>query len=369
MFKRTIKGFLITVSAIGFVLTATAEEAKKAEVTVNGALNEYLGQYDSGVEGEKAHLENRGDAWFTVTGTYEKFISEIYAETDSSSYEVVAYQKLSYISDVGLFSLGNVENYGAIPFTNGGGAKSYMLEESAQNPGYYAGYTSADGFEYLLPLGAVNIQMTMYPTAAVEVRSEFVSSIVDEYNSEIDAVNAEYGAHTMENVDVPSHVDSGQTYQLSIFNREGPVQYTLAYTSETNDNWNDATPDAVTNTYMLVGAKFVFGKMAVALDYVSAEMDLTEMGLGFTETTKINTTTAQFSMEEVGPGTIFVTYGTETIVDMSETIVTNLVYDIPLDTASGLQLVYLANTATPDDAVGGDAVTSSFMGAGFYSEF
>ena len=68
MFKRIIKGFLITVSTLGFVLTATVEEAKKAKVTVNGALNEYLGQYNSGVEGEKAHLENRGDAWFTLTG-------------------------------------------------------------------------------------------------------------------------------------------------------------------------------------------------------------------------------------------------------------------------------------------------------------
>lgn len=358
MLKKTFKTLLATTLIAGGMVTSSPLMAGPPMPTgdgmrVGGSFNEFFGQYDSGINGESARLENRAEANIKFTGAQgplSAFAEVEVRDTDQSEKvkkELFGLQRwVQFKKDAFSLRIGTIVNLGTIGYTVDGGIRTSSLEDfgAVDSSLVYAGFTEADGIRAAYQAGPVNLSLTLYGSASA-LQTKFDNKYAP----------------------LP-----GQSVQFSAFGGFGPLGFRTAFTTETLDDPTNATDKTMTNTYTHLGVKYRSGKMAVAYDYASATIEMKDtfnpMLVGKEKDHSSNS--IQVSMAEAGPGKVIATYalkenkleGTKTD---SETDL-NLVYDIPLAPFTGAQIIYLTRTNAPEV---GDAVTSSFIGGGLYARF
>ncbi|MBU3917010.1 hypothetical protein KKA14_15870 [bacterium] len=354
MLKNILKS-CITAAAV-IAMAAPAMAADEPTVTVNGDIVEYFGQYTNGAEGEVAHFQNVGEAHLKLNATIGKV--KVYYEIESrdggldapatSQAFNAAQRKISYVSPIGLVSIGTITNYAGVPLAYGGGAKTSSMAPAPWWDLYYAGYVEADGIDLAIPVGEHLFQVSYWDSAAVAVA----------------------GANK-----------AGTTMALSATIQAGPAKVRLGQTSQirnTDNNWNGddvGGSDTLSDTFMQAGVLVPFGNMGIAFTYaigtqaVSSSVNQTNTVMNL-----------QFNMNEAGPGNLIVSYESKAwavdSTDFSAVAEMGLSYDIPLATGCGVQIVYYseATTAT-DDAVtaamaaSNKTITKTYMGAGLYAKF
>ncbi len=302
-------------------------------------------------------------------------------EDSDEFYDVEVYG--SYISPVGLVSIGTMRNaiaYGTT--TAGGGVKGSHGGLGAQAASTLAGATEGDGVQLLMPLmnKSLLIQATIFDKALVKFRTR---------NDQL------------------NQATNGTTQALGVRYMMGPLTLAAGMTNETVDNYDSDADDAETNSYSQFSAKYVLGNMSFSVASVSAlikgidKTQITAMAAGFAGLDAMSgglaTTSAQaypaemkisvmglgFQMTDLGPGTLNVNYEAADMKDendatgMGATLLANLdmtkkqantslFYSIDVSPRIGYQVVYDSKATTPD---GGDTTTKTYMGVGLYGRF
>ncbi len=340
MYKAMIKATVAVAFIMGITGSATAEDFK-----VSAFLRHYIGQYQSGVEGESAHIENYGQANVVFEGKKGKLSGKLDIEyrrnKDAGGLNQAPF-RLDYDAGFGTIILGTFENPAAANFNVGGGTKTTDMPCAPALTFVHAGWTKDDGIGVKIPIGGLNLMVNLYGEAeTIPVNAP--------------APRGNGGAE-------------GQTVQAGIWGDVGPVKIKVSATSVTLDDYSeDTTADALTNNARLVGVKIPVGSMDFMIDSsnykagaetVAAEKEWNDMALGF-------------AMKDLGPGKIRLTYESSDMKKGGEkfmsTIGTSLVYDIEFEKKVGFQIVYQSQAATPEAT--DETTTKSFTGVGMYGKF
>ena len=411
MLKSIIKTALIATMVLGTSSAVMAESPiadaqglkpipLDSAVRVNVRYAQYFGQYNSGKEGEAAHFKNYGETGVQFSGGVGN--ARFFVDTEARSgaqykeyFDVVA--RASYITPVGLVSIGKVSNYMAYPLVNaGGGIKGSNGNLGAQNGSTLAGAIEDDGIDLMIPLmdNSLIIEATMWDKAAVKFRTW-------------DMASRDSGALAQSN--------KGSAQALGVMYKTDIFTVKAGQTTETMDDYTIDTDTAETNSYNQVSAGVNFGNMSVNAGMVNVDIKnfyrllmspaaaAAAGGLPAPLQTFLNTpgelkaavTVLGFTMKNLGPGTLNINYeavkfedslhdNSNATVDMilgmsadaaglvaaldfnKEATATSLIYTIEISEKIGYQIIYDTKAATPE---GGDTVTSSFIGAGLFGFF
>ena len=380
MLKNIMKAGLIAAMMVGAASMAVAQEVK-----VGARYGMYFGQLNTGVEGSAARFQTYGESGLIVKASAGKASFTLHPEfrtgdemnEDASEfYDVVAYG--SYVSPVGLVSIGTMQNSIAYGVTNGGGGvKAAMGGLGAQLGPTLAGATEGDGVQLLVPLmnKSLLIQATMFDKALVKFRTLGGAGL--------------------------NQATNGTTQALGVRYMMGPLTIAAGMTNETVDNYDSDADEAVTNSYSQFSAGYTFGSMTVNVASVSSlikEVDKVALNSalagspldGNPSEFKIGVTSLGFQMKELGPGKLNINYEAVKFEDTSlvpdavwsampqlaplnfnkEIVATSLFYSIDVAPGIGYQIVYdsKASTPTPGDEKG-DTTTKTYMGVGLYGRF
>jgi hypothetical protein len=393
MLKNIFKAALVAVMVLG------TSSAMAADVKVGTRYGMYFGQLNTGVDGSAARFQSYGESGLILKATAGKASFTLHpefrtgddmSEDANEFYDVEVYG--SYVSPVGLVSIGTVRNFIAHATTTaGGGVKGSFGGLGAQAAATLAGATEGDGVQLLMPLmnKTLLIQATMYDKALVKIRT---------LGSQL------------------NQATNGTTQALGVRYMGGPLTIAAGMTNETVDNYDIDTDDAETNTYSQFSVGYTFGSMTVNVASVSAlikgvdKTQIAAMSAGFTgldaaasglmggvlgtsyvsdaaqafpAELKVGVTGLGFQMKDLGPGTLNFNYEAITFEDTNEATGTaatflanldmtkkatnmSLFYSIDVEPGIGYQVIYDSKATTPD---GGDTTTKTYMGVGLYGRF
>ena len=382
MLKNIMKAGLIAAMVVGGASMAVAQEVK-----VGARYGMYFGQLNTGVEGSAARFQTYGESGLIVKASAGKASFTLHPEfrtgdemnQDASEfYDVEVYG--SYVSPVGLVSIGTMRNamaYGTT--TAGGGVKASHGGLGAQAASTLAGAAEGDGVQLLLPLmnKSLLIQATIYDKALVKFRTR---------NDQL------------------NQATNGTTQALGVRYMMGPLTLAAGMTNETVDNYDIDTDDAETNSYSQFSAGYTFGSMTINVASASALIKgvdkaqiaalsaivgtpLETLAQTYLAELKISVTGLGFKMTDLGPGTLNVNYeaidyedsneatgASATMLanlDMSKKAVnTSLFYSIDVSPKIGYQIIYDSKASTPNPGgEAGDTTTKTYMGVGLYGRF
>ena len=398
MLKNIMKVGLIAAMMVGGASMAVAQEVK-----VGARYGMYFGQLNTGVEGSAARFQTYGESGLIVKGTAGKASFTLLPEfrtgdemnQDASEfYDVEVYG--SYVTPVGLVSIGTMQNsmaYG--PTTSGGGVKAAFGGLGAQLAPTLAGAAEGDGVQLLLPLmdKSLLIQATMLDKALVKFRTR---------NDQLNQSR------------------NGATQALGVRFMAGDLTITAGMTNETVDDYDTDADEAVTNSYSQFSAGYKLGNMTINVASVSGlikgvdKTQITAMAAGFTALNagaamigggalgtsyvtdaavanpaeiKASVTALGFQMKELGPGTLNVNYEAAELKDTNEAtgmaatflanldmsskqVNTSLFYSIDVAPMIGYQIVYDSKAKTPTPGgEAGDTTTTTYLGVGLYGRF
>ena len=377
MLKNIFKAALVAVMVLG------TSSAMAADVNVGARYGMYFGQLNTGVDGSAARFQSYGESGLILKATAGKASFTLHpefrtgddmSEDANEFYDVEVYG--SYVSPVGLVSIGTMRNFIAHAVTyGGGGIKSAIGGLGAQAASTMAGATEGDGVQLLVPLmdKKLLVQATIYDKALVKFRT-----LETQLNQ----------------------ATNGTTQSLGVRYMGGPLTIAAGMTNETVDNYDIDTDDAETNTYSQFSAGYTFGNMTVNVASVSAlikGVDKTQISLmsgilgtplealatGNPAELKIGVTGLNFQMKDLGPGTLDVNYeaikleDTNEATGMAATMLANLdmskestnmslLYSIDVSPGIGYQIIYDSKANTPE---GGDTTTKTYLGVGLYGRF
>lgn len=340
MNKMIVKVVAVSALIMGLAVSATAKDLR-----ISAFLRQYIGLYDSGVEGESAHIENYGQANVVFQGKKGnlsgKFDIEYRRNKDAGGLNQAPF-RLDYDAGFATIILGTFSNPAAASFNVGGGTLTTDMPCAPALTFVHAGWTKDDGIGIKFPVGSLNVMVNLYGEA------------------ETIPVNAP--------VPVGQGGAEGQTVQAGVWGGVGPVIIKASATSVTLDDYSEnTTAEPTTNNAMLVGVKLPVDKMEFMFDSSNykagaatkaGEKEWSDMALGF-------------AMRDTGPGKIRVTYENSDMKvggdKFMNTTGTSLVYDIPFERMVGFQIVYQSQAMTKEATK--DTTTKSFTGVGMYGMF
>lgn len=347
MLKKIMKAALAASLVFGMSSFAYAQD-----FSVGGKFRTYFGQYDAGTEnaaGDKysANFVVKEEANVKFTGKAGKL--SLYHELESatgSDYNNTQ-TKLGYVTPIGQLDIGNVTSIGTIPMSSSGWSTS-NIPYSTRRALVWAGYSENEGLQLTVPLEGMGfVQFTMYEDA------------------DNAAAATAKGTAAALGATVPTS-NEGSSMQLAANLQFGTIGVRVGYATAKTDDPASADDDAMSTTNMLVGAKIALGEnMSVAFDYATAKTSYD----AWAEDIKTTAMDADFTMSGVASGKIVVSMDMVTMKagdKIYDRTVTSLLYDMPVAKGAGIQAGYIANAKKPE---GGDTVTETFLGAGFYASF
>lgn len=314
MLKKILKTALAAGMIVGMASTAMAD----AKVT--GSVKAYFGQYNAGSDGYTAHYASVNEAninFKASKGSLTGF-AQLEARQDGSelndSQRWVQWKKDALSVRIGSISNGYGKGFAVVAGTKTSGLASVGMYKGL------TGYLENDGLH-------VGYAISKHMKAGLTL----VGS------------------------------DAGSGMALGFMGHFGAIGVKANSVSYTADDAADATDDTVATATTGIGVKYNAGAFSVSVDSVSKDV-----GGGATKTSDLGIQ----ARVKAGPGTAIITIGTEETTvgsaDPSKKASTNVVYDVPVEKGAGMQFLYLSQANT---ASGGDAVTKSYMGAGFYAGF
>ncbi len=401
--KSILKAALIAVISVGSIGVVLAEEttveiahglrpaAVESAVKVNVRYAQYFGQYDPGGETDTVHFENYGETGLQFSGSVGN--ARFFVDTEYRSgaqykefFDVVA--RASYITPVGLLSIGKVSNYvGQFTVNAGGGIKVSNGNLGSQLASKVAGCVEDDGIDLVVPLmnKTLLIEASMWDKAAVKIRTWDVAS--------------------RDNKGLEQSTE-GSAMALGVMYKGGLVTVKAGMTNETMDDYSSDADTAETNNYTLLSGKLEFDNMAVDASMTNAtikNVDKTRIdkiativeGLGAISSTvyallksypseiKFDVIGLGVLVKKLGPGDLNINYEALTTedtmdapaeiaaalapCDMTKAVVgTSLIYSIKVSEKIGYQFLYDTKATTPD---GGDTTTATFTGVGLFGFF
>ncbi len=410
MLKNIVKAGLIAAMMVGGTHMAMAEgESKDTQgpkpvvaesfVKLNARYSQYFGQFDKGTEGYAAHFQNYGETGVHFSGEVGKARFFIESEFRSGAEDVEYFDviaRASYITPVGLVTIGKVTNYMAQQTANaGGGVKGANGGLGSQAASTAAGNTENDGIDWMVPIpmgdGSLVLELTMWDKAATRFRT------MEPIRSGGEGINQS---------------DKGSTMAFGAMYKGGPIIVKAGMTTETMDDYSTDADTAETNTYNQVSAMLTLGNISIdassvgstmkginslalmseildSLDATSrtvltgvlggipdAELKTTVLGLGLT-------------VKDLGLGDLHINYEdvviTDTNLDYLETMYNmsgnamfanmswdkkiakiSLFYSIYHSERIGYQIVYDQKAITPTF---GDSNTVSYVGVGLFGYY
>ncbi len=401
MLKNIMKAGLIAALMVGASNVALAQKEVAAAaglrpvvadsfVKVNARYGQYFGQYNAGGEDDTAHFKNFGETGIQFSGGVGNarfFVDTEYRSGDQETFEFFDITaRASYITPVGLMSIGKVTNYmGQFTLNAGGGIKAGAGGLGAQLVSTFAGAIEDDGIDLLLPLmdKSLFLEFTMWDKAAGKYRTESTARGRANQNS-LGSANA-----------------FGVMYKTDLFAIKAGV------TNETEDDFADPDDEKVTNSYNMFSAQVTLGNMKLTASMsntlwkrfdkwqlMDAEKQAAMAAMQPTlqanpSEVKFATMGLGFQMKDLGPGTLDVSYESAAVEDTlpdggsamanmileasaftkmnaESIVVTSLIYSIEISPKIGYQILYNAKTKTPEDS---DATTETFIGGGLYGFF
>lgn len=359
MLKKMFKSVMIAGLIIGLSnLTVAGEETldkagEKTKIKVGGLFQEYFGRFDPGTDGTTPRYQARGEANVRLNIEHDKF--RVFFELESRNDEFVSatQRKVSYISPIGYLSIGTVLNIGTVPFNYGGGTKTSQLDEAAWWCLSVAGYSENDGIDLLLPIGPVLLDFTIWDKATATIRN----ALVEVYQEKFNKAYAAYGltAPTMT-------TNKGMTMAIGSNIILGPAKIVLGYMTETIDDYDSDSDDALGATYINMGFLVNLGQIEVSANYSSAKMEYMKDA----DEWEMNATNFMVSMADLGPGKLIVDYETAELKNTVDYEEIGVIYEMPIDKNIGYQLLYLSETSTTD---AGDSTTKTYIGGGLFAAF
>ncbi|MBT4263147.1 MAG: hypothetical protein HN580_28170 [Deltaproteobacteria bacterium] len=318
-----------------------------AETKVGGQVQTHWGQYNAGTDGYSAYFRNYTQGHVNVTssaGPLSVFLQMEIVDDDGSKKEVSvdadqdgtnetyavggganknnyknAQARATYTSGDLKVSLGTVSNWMSCGFTNNGGMGNNKPATEWQN---CSNYTEEDGIQVKYGIPAMK----------------------------------GYAALTLQNSD--SYMKTSLTTVLQVVDGIKIMANQLSRADK-------AAADGTTGdkySGLLLGVKAAFGKMAVAFDNYAGKYSDSENGS--------NQMGVMFSMADLGPGKMILTYGTvEKLTGgtaSKKDVYTNLVYAIPVEKRATVRAFYTSKAGTP---TGGDTTTATYMGGGLELKF
>jgi hypothetical protein len=331
MLKKLLKGCL----AIAAVCAMSTSAFAQAEI--HGFLWSSYGQYNSGVEGEAAYMMNSHFAPLGINVKGEKMA--VYAEIDwmrtgyanhpAAGAGTAAWDNsgvgpahiLWFATDQLTVKVGHADPHEADTFARGSGIIEPLL------PAYWG----QDSYTHIFNYGLHAIYQL----------------------SDTMKINA--GLLTEDDVG-GSKIGSGMYANFG--GKFGAIDVRAAYNSGTTDDWGTDADETVSNSAMMVSGQFhISDTMAVNGGYATKT-------LGDADAVKIMD--FAFRGNKMGPGNLVVTYASETTPDVQVRNWMDLVYAYPVGPGENINFMYLSDSTTPE---GGDAVTKTFVGAGFVKFF
>jgi hypothetical protein len=351
MLKKLLTGCL-TIAMVA-ALSATA----MAEVKTTAKTRYYFGQYSvtpSGGDSASSFVTAaEGNVGFMGTvGDITGFM-EIEMRTSRDAAVGATQLWTQWTKDALSIKIGKFANVATIGFHGFAGGKTSDLGDYAA-PDMdvpVMGYIESDNLHVGYKVGDLNLGLSIYVNG---------DAVFTKGPTGMAAMTSDGNAN-------------GQTTQLTVDGKAGPVVLRIASTSVSLDDPMTAADDddeSNAGSALHLGVMYPMGNMAFSLDYgnntykdgpAAGAVDIVN---GFTR--------LGFSMKEAGPGTFTFTYETvaTTVDGEAWTTLTQmgLGYDIPMGPGSGVDLLYYS-ASTAYDASGADAKPESFIGGGFYAFF
>lgn len=409
MIRNFLKCILIGAMITGGAATAVAQDGPVAVahglkpvvadsfVKVNARYAQYFGQLDTGKEGETAHFKNYGETGVQFSGGVGN--ARFFVDTEARSgtqdlefYDVIA--RASYVTPVGMVTIGKVTNYmGQLTTNPGGGVKASHGGLGSQSASTAAGNFENDGIDLMIPLmdKSLIFEFTMWDKAAGKFRT---------------LAPVRSGGEGL------GQSEDGSATAFGVMYRGGPIMVKAGMTTETMDDYSTDADTAETNTYNMVSAKLTFGDFAIDVSSSSADMKginkltmASEILDGLDATTKttvegilgglpdaeVKATVVGLGLtaKDLGPGDLHINYEgvtmTDTNLDTLETMYDlsgnatlaqlnldkkvaklSMFYSIYVSEKIGYQIVYDQKVMTPTF---GDPNTRSFIGASLFGFF
>jgi len=345
MLKKIMKAALAASLVFGFSSMATAD------VKVNGDVKAYFGQYNSGADDYTAHFINVSEGHINVTGKSGPVSLFLQLESRGDTHTEVTYEDAAGDDQEISNSKNNVNN-AQLAATYTTGALSVKVGTVATNAGCAIGSFGGLSSSVTNAIGSIDSCLGYTEQDGIQVKY---------------AIPALKGA-AMLTIE-PS--TGGQNMALNLVGMSGPVYFSIQSLSKVTDKYSDADDTAYTDSVMTIGAKVFLGKMAVSVDMNSFAKDSANAAA---YETKLADTILAFSMADLGPGTLVVSYQTQKKSTSEElaaygdkdTVWTNLVYKMGLAKGAALEAFYLSKAETPLD---GDTTTQTAFGAGLVANF
>jgi hypothetical protein len=337
MLKKIMKAALAASLVFGFSSMAMAE------AKVSGDAHAYFGQYNSGVTGASAYWATAYEGHINVDGTTGPLSGHVQIET-RDRYSTAGQTACAVVPGGATDNATRVYNMQAnVTYTTG--ALGVTIGTVVAN----------EGCEFVYPAGLGTSSVSAYASVG-GCRGYFEQEGI-QIKYAIPALKG-YAALTIQGN------TGGKGQEMAVSSRgmiADMIVYRLLVLNASNDDFNVSTDSAKTDAYTSLGVVVPLGtpKMRLLVDYTSQDLKTSDkkeadMGLGF-------------EMDELGPGTLGLYYGTEAKktsgVKTTTTSKTGLAYSIPFAPGAKAQFFY-ASKATKSEAVGGTTTTASYMGGG-----
>jgi hypothetical protein len=331
MLKKLLTGCLT------FAMVAALSATAMADAKVTGKVRAYFGQYQPFGDVAVSRFANAAEGNIGVTGTVGDITGFIEVEArDGSTSEFNATKVWAqYNKDALSLKIGNDADLATVGFIAVGKSSDLAQFGGAWADAPNGGYIEDDNLRVGYQVGGLNLGLSLYSWDTVNKMS---------------------------------------ATQLTANGTVGPLGLKVAITNKSFDDPDTKADDSAKNlnaSTTKLGVMYPIGNMAVEFSYgTTAAKTATDLA--------DNTTWMRlgFKMDGAGPGNLSAVYDTqaENIDGTDGDAVTwlNLGYDIPMGQGSGLEILYLTQTLTFNDASAtptADAVTKSYIALGLYAFF
>lgn len=325
------KLFSCCLSVVAFCGISSSAFAAGAEV--HGVIQSSFGQYDSGEDSSSSHLRNTHLGAIVFNAKSGKFLGQAEFDfitpgsTSDASTIAPTPVNVSYLHNDQLTLIaGRKAVTAAKPFSRGGGVDDPCNDTVYQESDHY---THINGYGFF-----------------------------GSYKFKDSSTRINLGALSQELIKNTAASDNGYGYHVSIEGAFNPIEYRLAYTSGTEDDFDDPDDDEISSSATMLSVKYSMNEdLSISVSYHTKTVDETEFTMG----------DMQFIGKHLGPGDVLLTYASQEEEDADTDTWLNLVYSIDVGDPSGaIKLMYMTKNTDPQS---GDSVTKQFTGVAFVKFF